>query len=51
MTLSGMIVPIAQFIALWHFDWTLSKVLPNWYFLLAAFSLFWYQTIDAIDGK
>ena len=51
LTLSGLIVPLLSFFAVMYYDWTFSKVLPNWVFILAAAALFWYQTIDAIDGK
>ena len=51
MTIMGLIFPLIHFAVLLYYDWTFSAVLPNWTFLLGAFSLFWYQTIDAVDGK
>lgn len=51
MTIMGLIFPLFMFFALLYYDWTFSAILPNWVFLLGAFSLFWYQTIDAVDGK
>jgi phosphatidylglycerophosphate synthase len=51
MTIMGLIFPLIHFGALLYYDWSFTKVLPNWVFLLGAFSLFWYQTIDAVDGK
>lgn len=51
MTLLGLIVPFIELFVILYYDWTFSKVLPNWVFLIGALSLFWYQTIDAIDGK
>lgn len=51
LTVLGLLFPILQFIILLSYDWTLSKPLPSWVYVLQAFSLWWYQTIDAIDGK
>jgi phosphatidylglycerophosphate synthase len=51
LTCIGIIVPIISFIYLCTYDLSCSIVLPPSVFLLGAFSMFWYQTIDAIDGK
>lgn len=51
MTILGLVFPIILLVVLLHYDWTFSQVLPNWVFLLGSFALFWYQTIDAVDGK
>lgn len=51
MTIAGLIFPLLQFAALLYYDWTFTQVLPNWVYLLGSFALFWYQTIDAVDGK
>lgn len=32
-------------------DSTLSAEFPTWYYYQAAFSMFAYQTLDAVDGK
>lgn len=51
LTCIGIIFPIIAFIYLCTYDLSCSLVLPRSVFLLGAFSMFWYQTIDAIDGK
>ena len=51
MTILGLVFPILHYLVMLYYDWSLSQPLPNWTFLLGAFSLFWYQTIDAVDGK
>lgn len=51
MTLGGLIFPIIHFFILVYYDWTLSETLPCWVLLHGVFSTFWYQTIDAVDGK
>lgn len=33
------------------YDYTLTETIPRWTFLYAAWSIFIYQTLDAIDGK
>ena len=47
----GLIVPIMCLISIAAFDWTFTKVMPNWMIFLGVAALFWYQTVDAIDGK
>lgn len=51
MTIMGLLFPLLLLLALLRFDWGFRELLPNWLFLLGAFALFWYQTIDAVDGK
>ena len=33
------------------YDTSFSKVLPTWLYILAVSTMFFYQTLDAIDGK
>jgi len=51
LTIMGLIVPFMLLIAIVAHDWTFSQVVPNWVILLGVAALFWYQTVDAIDGK
>jgi phosphatidylglycerophosphate synthase len=51
MTLGGLIFPLIHLAVLIYYDWTFSETLPQWTFLLGALSMFWFQTIDATDGK
>ena len=51
ITLCGMIVPIAAFTLYYSYDMTMDAVLPMSVLLLNGFSIFWYQTLDAVDGK
>jgi phosphatidylglycerophosphate synthase len=51
MTIGGLLFPVALLVVLLCYDWSFTQVLPHWVFLLSSFSLFWYQTIDAVDGK
>lgn len=51
MTICGLIFPLIHFFILISYDWTFNTVFPNWVFLHGTFAIFWYQTIDAVDGK
>ena len=51
LTLMGLLVPLTQLAVIGYFDMAFDSVLPNWVWLLCWFGLFWYQTVDAIDGK
>lgn len=51
MTLLGLVFPLILWAILFTYDWTFTALLPNWLSLFACFSIFWYQTLDAIDGK
>ncbi|CDW77934.1 UNKNOWN [Stylonychia lemnae] len=51
MTICGLIFPMLHFITLIYYDWTFDSILPHWWFLHGTFAIFWYQTIDAVDGK
>jgi len=47
----GIVVPIAVFLILIQYDVSMSQVLPAYLLFLQGFAIFWYQTLDAIDGK
>jgi phosphatidylglycerophosphate synthase len=51
LTLLGLAVPLVQIAVIVYLSVDFSGVLPNWVWGLGFFGLFWYQTIDAIDGK
>lgn len=44
-------MPAILLVTICVLDPSLSLTLPCWLWLLAWFAAFWYQTIDAIDGK
>jgi len=51
LTIMGLIVPICSFITIGYLSVNFEGYLPPWVWLLSTLGLFWYQTIDAIDGK
>ena len=51
ITCSGMLVPFIAFGYLCTIDLTLNAILPSSMLILSGFAIFWYQTLDAIDGK
>ena len=51
LTLIGLIVPLASLVSVCYMDPSFTQTLPCWVYFLAWFAEFWYQTIDAIDGK
>lgn len=51
LTLLGLVVPLACLLTVCLLDPSFSQWLPCWVWFLSVFSDFWYQTIDAIDGK
>ena len=51
MTIAGLLVPIIQLVVIGFLDASFTAVLPAWVWFLCTFGLFWYQTIDATDGK
>ena len=51
LTCMGMVLPIIAFGQMVYYDFTFEKVIPASVLLLNGLSMFWYQTIDAIDGK
>jgi hypothetical protein len=51
LTLLGLLVPVTQLIVIGMYSMNFDGVLPNWVWLLSTFGLFWFQTIDSVDGK
>jgi len=51
VTLSGFLQLVISYILTWWCSPDLSTPVPRWVALLTAFSLFMYQTLDAMDGK
>eukprot|EP01012_Entosiphon_sulcatum_P055960 TRINITY_DN7872_c0_g1_i2.p1 TRINITY_DN7872_c0_g1~~TRINITY_DN7872_c0_g1_i2.p1 ORF type:complete len:405 (-),score=94.11 TRINITY_DN7872_c0_g1_i2:237-1370(-) len=51
VTFIGFFINLASYFVLAYYAPKLSDRAPNWTYLLAAISLFLYQTLDAIDGK
>lgn len=51
LTILGLLVPLAQMVVIGMYSAGFDQVLPNWVWLLCFVGLFWFQTIDSIDGK
>lgn len=51
VTLVGLFGPLVALAILIFNDPTMSILQPSWCYCLSAFSLFFYQTMDAVDGK
>ena len=51
ITLVGAVVPVISFTWLIMHDMTMKEILPASVLILNAFGIFWYQTMDAVDGK
>lgn len=51
LTLMGLIFPLSALATVTYLDPSLTMVLPRWVWFLSFFADFWYQTVDAIDGK
>ena len=51
LTLLGLVIPLILLVTVCYIDPTLSQTLPHWVWFLAWLAQFWYQKIDAIDGK
>eukprot|EP00697_Spironema_sp_BW2_P016302 gnl/Spiro4/7478_TR3908_c0_g1_i1.p1 gnl/Spiro4/7478_TR3908_c0_g1~~gnl/Spiro4/7478_TR3908_c0_g1_i1.p1 ORF type:complete len:107 (+),score=3.40 gnl/Spiro4/7478_TR3908_c0_g1_i1:45-365(+) len=52
ITLGGLIFMFVNFLVLSWFLWDFQlAVIPGWAHVLAGFSVFMYQTLDAVDGK
>jgi len=47
----GMVMPITAFVNMVYYDFKFETAVPASVLLLNGFSMFWYQTMDAIDGK
>ena len=51
ITLCGTIFPVASLVYYFYYDTTMNVVLPFSVLFLNGFAVFWYQTLDAVDGK
>ena len=51
LTLMGLIFPIVTMAVMAILTPGFDQVLPGWVWGLAFFGTFWFQTIDAVDGK
>lgn len=51
ITLIGLIVPMITLLVLDCLFPTMTGVIPTWLAALCVFANFWYQTLDATDGK
>ena len=51
VTLTGWFIIVIDLAIIFCFDTTMSKVLPLWVYFASAFSVWFYQTMDAVDGK
>ena len=51
VTLLGTIGNVIALIVMLAHDTSFAKVLPVWVSLFAAFTIWLYQTLDAVDGK
>ncbi|CAD6186796.1 unnamed protein product [Caenorhabditis auriculariae] len=51
ITLIGLIVNLFTVLILSYYCPTATETAPSWVYLLSAFGLFAYQTLDATDGK
>jgi ethanolaminephosphotransferase len=51
ITLLGFLAILLSYILTYWYSPTLSEPLPQWLYIFNAFCLFFYQTLDAIDGK
>lgn len=51
LTFVGWLFVIASYVVMLVYDYTFKKDIPSWCFFFAAFCIFVYSTLDAIDGK
>lgn len=51
VTLTGCGALLSGFFLILSYDLTMTVNLPYYYSLYAAFNMFIYQTLDAVDGK
>lgn len=51
VTLIGFTFMVSSYAAILFYDMTLKATIPSWLFFKAAFEIFMYQTLDAVDGK
>ena len=51
VTLTGTIGNMIALGVIFAQDTTMAKILPVWVYLFGAFTIWLYQTLDAVDGK
>jgi phosphatidylglycerophosphate synthase len=51
VTLSGVLALASGTALIYSYDNTLTKALPNWVYFYLVFTMFFFQTMDAVDGK
>lgn len=51
VTLVGFFAIVASYLLFAFFSPSISESAPSWVYLFAAFCMFFYQTMDALDGK
>ena len=51
VTLAGLFPNFLAILAVLYYDTSMAEALPLWVNVFAAFSIFMYQTMDAVDGK
>jgi len=51
ITVMGIIFPVISLIVILQHDFTNTIDIPFYAYFLNIFGVFWYQTMDAIDGK
>lgn len=51
MTFVGWLCIIFHYVNMLRYDLTFDHKIPNWCFFLAALLIFFFITLDAIDGK
>jgi len=51
LTLIGVLFNTGFYLSMLYYDFSLSQQQPLWTIIGFAIGLFFYQTLDAIDGK
>lgn len=51
LTLMGLFLPLVLLITICIYSPDFGQTLPHWVVFLGFAAHFWYQTIDAVDGK
>jgi len=51
VTLSGVIALASGTALIYSYDSTLTKTLPTWVYFYLVFTVFFFQTMDSVDGK
>merc|ERR1712100_836913 len=51
VTLLGFFAIVASYLVMWFYSPQIQGEAPGWAYLFAGVSIFWYQTMDALDGK